>query len=509
MDTTKTPGVYVEEKNALPEQIIEVATAVPAFIGYTEFALNGSASLLQKPFRISSFEEFQTYFGGGPSPQFNIVDDKDSEAPDFVLNDNGKCLKRSDPQYSLYYHMRMFFENGGGCCYIVSVGNYSTAINADELTAGIAALSADLEATLVVIPEAVSLTDAAQCLSVQQAAIDHCGKMGNRMAILDVYNGDKSPQNSSGDCIASFRNGLGLNNLDFAAAYYPWLVTTAVQSSDLTFDVFENKDDLKATLFEELKVNEVSDDKCVQTQRMGYKGYIEKITDKGTEPLTKEQVAERSKLNKTLMIISPLYCQMIKKISVKLSTLPPSAAMAGVYTRTDINQGVWKAPANVSLTSVISPTVKISHDEQERLDLSSDGKSINAIRAFIGDGVRVWGAGTLAGNSPDWRYISARRTAIMLKESIRKGIEYCVFEPNDANTWMTIKRITENFLSHIWKQGGLVGSSPADAFSVRVGLGETMTPEDILEGHLHVSISVALIRPAEFIEIRLSQQMRT
>jgi len=188
--------------------------------------------------------------------------------------------------------------------------------------------------------------------------------------------------------------------------------------------------------------------------------------------------------------------------------MSPGAAMAGVYTMVDNNSGVWKAPANVSLNSVVSTMVHVGNDDQADLNVTPQGKSINAIRPFVGQGVLVWGARTLDGNSLDWRYINVRRTMIMIEESVRLAAKAYVFEPNTANTWVTIRSMIENFLSGIWKQGGLAGAVPEDAFSVHVGLGETMTPEDILEGILRVTVHVALSRPAEFMEVTFQQQMQ-
>jgi len=182
--------------------------------------------------------------------------------------------------------------------------------------------------------------------------------------------------------------------------------------------------------------------------------------------------------------------------------------MAGVYTTVDNTRGVWKAPANVSLNGVIRPAVNISHDEQEDLNVNPTGKSVNAIRSFVGKGTLVWGARTLDGNSLDWRYINVRRTLIMFEQSLKLAAKEYVFEANDANTWITIKSMARNFLTGVWRRGGLAGASPDDAFSVHVGLGETMTPEDIREGILRMTILVALTRPAEFIEITFQQQMQ-
>nr|MDA3857097.1 phage tail protein [Roseovarius sp.] len=213
-------------------------------------------------------------------------------------------------------------------------------------------------------------------------------------------------------------------------------------------------------------------------------------------------------LDKTLRALCPAYADITRAIATGMNTLPPGAAMAGIYTMVDNSRGVWKAPANVSLSSVSSPTVTINHDQQETLNVSTTGKSINAIRPFVGEGTLVWGARTLDGNSLDWRYINVRRTMIMIEESIKLAAKAYVFEPNVANTWVTIRAMIENFLTGVWKQGGLAGAVPADAFSVHVGLGDTMTPEDVLEGILRITVMVALTRPAEFIEITFRQQMQ-
>jgi uncharacterized protein len=213
-------------------------------------------------------------------------------------------------------------------------------------------------------------------------------------------------------------------------------------------------------------------------------------------------------LTSSLRAMSPLFKTILDAIRQQLNLLPPSAAMAGIYTMVDATRGVWKAPANVSLNSVVSPAVSISQAEQEDLNVTTQGKSINAIRSFIGEGVLVWGARTLDGNSLDWRYINVRRTLIMLEESCRLAAKALVFEPNVSGTWVTIKSMISNFLTGIWKRGGLAGAVPDDAFSVHVGLGETMTPDDILEGIMRITVLVAVSRPAEFIEITFQQQMQ-
>ena len=199
----------------------------------------------------------------------------------------------------------------------------------------------------------------------------------------------------------------------------------------------------------------------------------------------------------------------MSEVKRQLNILPPSAAIAGVYSMVDGTKGVWKAPANVSLNSVVEPLVSISSDEQVDLNIDAQqGKSVNVIRSFIDEGVLVWGARTLDGNSQNWRYINVRRTMIMLEQSIKLATKAYVFENNVSTTWVTIKSIIRNFLTGIWKRGGMAGATSSDAFGVFCGLGETMTPEDVLEGILRVTVLVAITRPAEFIEITFEQQMQ-
>lgn len=502
MGQMKTPGVYVVEKNAFPNSVVEVATAVPAFIGYTKQALNGGKSLKNVPWRIASLGEFIQYFGGGPNPEFSLKKADDGSG-NYMLGNDSYVLEQVKEHYLLYYSIRLFYQNGGGPCYIVSVGNYQDAIEPDPLKSGIDELIKYQEPTMVVIPDAVLLKED-DCIGVQQAMLAHCGaKMRSRISILDIYNGYLDRRHESGDCVENFRNKLGINFLDFASVYYPWVNTTIVQDNELSYQTFDedSKAVLKDILLEEL-VNPYVVDGVANPKLDALSKEIEKVTDSSLTPV------DRDLLNKVLIQLSPKFNALLTEVKEQLNCLPPSGAMAGVYTMVDKSRGVWKAPANVSLNAVVSPTVNITHDDQEDLNIPIQGKAVNAIRSFIGEGVLVWGSRTLDGNSQDWRYINVRRTMIMLEESIRLASKAYVFENNTANTWVTMKSMIGNFLTGIWKRGGLAGASPEDAFSVHVGLGETMTPNDILDGILRITVLVALIRPAEFIEITFQQQMQ-
>ncbi|MBR9876383.1 MAG: phage tail sheath family protein [Vibrionaceae bacterium] len=515
MVVMKTPGVYIVEKNAFPNSVVEVATAVPAFIGYTEKAENGGKSLSNVPWRITSMSEFRQYFGGAPLPTFEISEAGDDASAAVAFRQQGTAyqIKQSNTRYTLYHNMLFFFQNGGGPCYIVSVGSYSDDLDPGVLKGGIDPLIKEPEATMLVIPESVQLAEDG-CINVQQAMLGHCGgKMKNRVAILDIWEGFKDRQDPSGDCVENFRSKLGINYLDYSSAYYPWLNTSIVQDSDVNFHNISNLDKLSELLTNEINeafkdLDGLSDDelnsggnklRVTRKQQM-----LDEIAKLATDLPDQEQVL----LNKVLQTISPLYQTIMKEVKRQQNILPPAAAMAGIYTMVDNSRGVWKAPANVSLNAVVSPTVNISDDEQEDLNVTTQGKSINAIRPFVGEGTLVWGGRTLDGNSLDWRYINVRRTMIMLEESIKLASKAYVFEPNVSSTWVSMESMIGNFLYGIWKRGGLAGASPGEAYSVSVGLGKTMTGDDILEGILRITVLVAISRPAEFIEITFQQKMQ-
>lgn len=191
-----------------------------------------------------------------------------------------------------------------------------------------------------------------------------------------------------------------------------------------------------------------------------------------------------------------------------LNTLPASGAVAGVYAQVDRDSGVWKAPANVALQEVVSPACMVTDEDQQDYNQPADGKAINIIRAFGGKGNRVWGARTLAGNDNEWRYVNVRRLFGMVQASIDLSLQGLVFEANDANTWAKVTALLENFLLTLWRQGALFGSQPKEAFFVNLGLGKTMTAEDIAAGRMLIEVGLAPLRPAEFIMFRLALNMQ-
>ena len=506
MGEYKTPGVYIKEKNAFGNSVVEAETAIPVFIGLTEKAENGTEQVLMKPMKISSMTEYFKYFGGAPKPKFTLSVEpgifKDDAQTLSVYNKDQKVSLKAVLQgnlYTLYYNLILFFANGGGTCYILSVGNYETTLKEayTELNKDIifSNLKKVQEITMLVIPEAVN---ADSCTNIYIDMLAHCENM-NRFAILDIPSPGKG-------AVDEFRNDIGGNHLSYAAAYYPWLETSVLSDNDITEETMCWDQNTNWNAIVDKKGLKESETSPIVKYINATFDKIEQETDEAKK--AEMQEAGRKEMHNAMMQNLPEYKLLAQKIKNFLNHLPPSAAMAGIYTMTDNTRGVWKAPANVSVNYVNKPSEVIDNKAQEDLNMPMNGKAVNAIRTFPGEGIKVWGARTLNGNSQDWRYINVRRTMSFLELSVKNAARAYVFEPNDANTWINMKCMIENFLRSVWKRGGLAGATPEDAYEVHVGLGDTMTAEDILEGIMRITVLVAISRPAEFIEITFQQQMQ-
>jgi phage tail sheath protein FI/enoyl-CoA hydratase/carnithine racemase len=177
--------------------------------------------------------------------------------------------------------------------------------------------------------------------------------------------------------------------------------------------------------------------------------------------------------------------------------LPPSGFVCGIYARTDTARGVWKAPANETVTGAVSLQAAIDTHGQERLS----AQGINSIRSFPGRGILLWGARTTSQDS-EWKYVNVRRYFIYVEHSIHDGLQWVVFEPNGEPLWAAVRQTVTNFLLNNWRSGALMGTKPEEAFFVRCD-GTTMTQNDIDNGRLIVEIGMAPVRPAEFVIIRI------
>lgn len=193
-----------------------------------------------------------------------------------------------------------------------------------------------------------------------------------------------------------------------------------------------------------------------------------------------------------LMVFDPL--------DKKNIAVPPNGSILGIYARSDNTRGVHKAPANEVVRACVGLDVQFNKGEQDILN----PKGVNLIRAFPGQGIRVWGART-ASSDGSWKYINVRRLFIFIEESIKTNTNWAVFEPNDEVLWVRVKRTIEVFLTNLWRQGSLAGSTPEEAFFVNIGR-NTMSQDDIDNGRLICVIGVAPVKPAEFVIFRITQK---
>ena len=631
MAAYKTPGVYVEEIVKFPPSVAQVETAIPAFIGYTKKAekKNGDGLTLV-PTRITSLLEYETYFGSAQEEETITVSIADTIV-DGNVERSYTVNKPSTPKpYLMYYSLQLYFANGGGPCYIVSVADYTTGVvTKAKLGEGLAKLRKVDEPTLIVFPDATNIGDTDEFYGLYNDALTQCNELQDRFTIIDTENDDeenKTPVQDLRDKISNDKDYV-----KYGAAYYPFLETILDYHYDETKVAITHTQDADATLADEetaakaavtavvaleaaagglvtaldtintdiqggdagnavAKQSDAADDVqdiidnldsvLTEAGKAVTQGNAAGVTTEATALNTaitdaagdflklksdletakaailaaangtavKPEVASANttasttvakiqavdalmdavvsaisaahaatttpllngkKLNEVEAIDNAAYYKIKSAINSMPLKLPPSSAMAGIYARVDSDRGVWKAPANVSLNYVVKPSLQITHEEQRDLNVDTTaGKSINAIRSFTGKGTLVWGGRTLAGNDNEWRYISVRRFFNMAEESIKKATEQFVFEPNDKNTWVRVKAMINNFLTAQWRAGALAGPTPEKAFYVNIGLGETMTAIDILEGNMIVEIGMAVVRPAEFIILRFSHKMQ-
>ena len=563
MTTYKTPGVYTEEVASLSPSVAEGGTAIPAFLGYTE-KTGTRNELVYTPTRIANMLEYEQLFGGAASALFAVH-----------TYEGG--ISTADPEaygglhFMLYYQLKMYFKNGGGPCYIVSLGDYETMPEVSHFERGLQELERHDEPTLLILTDAVQLDG---YYSLCQAALAQCARLKNRFTIIDIPYIEEDWEEGSEhieDPIAHFRNSIGMNHLDYGAAYYPYLYTseayqyqdkdvlisTSTQSNyteigglhvSYTGDFIELFPAVNIVLLEDTPIGKEHIDFHIDPEDLrltisvpdgagstpggaspaqirdrwdewkqehptwnfgielvGFSGRIDAPVEAIMEPASYllyslDDIEESN---------TALYNTIKANLTKERVILPPSGTIAGIYAKTDRERGVWKAPANASLTGVLAPIYKIAAQEQEALNVDpGSGKSINAIRTFHGKGTLVWGARTLAGNDNEWRYVPVRRLFITIESAVKKAAAFAVFESNDIITWLKVRSMIESYLTGLWEQGAMAGTTEQEAFYVEVGLGTSMTEQDVLEGRMIVEIGIAAARPAEFIVLRFTHQLQ-
>lgn len=516
----KSPGVYINEQNAFPNSVVSVATAVPAFIGYTPQAVYDGKSYTNVAQRITSFADFQTIYclpnpapPASPaiqySPEYYLVQQKSQPTDrDYMVINNAFYSILPDPNtiFYLYNSIALFYQNGGGEAYIVSVGPYGPPslqpmgpgeqivnpnVQLAQLQNGLKLLLNEQEPTMYICPEA-TLLSVQDNATLMQSMLAQSQAMQTAICVFDIIGGRNPDPVMYYNDITLFRENTGEQGLSYGTAYYPFVGTTIMQATDINYtNLFGGQ-----VKFLEPLLNPPANPNPTAAI------ILSNIENPPGVPLTVTQY------NNALINASKTYATIIKHVLAEANILPASAAMAGVMTTIDNQMGVWMAPANTSIVGAVSLPVNLSESQQGDLNMDAvSGKSVNAIRFFNGIGILVWGARTLDGNSQDWKYISVRRTLVMLEQSCKLAAHSYVFQPNVKNTWEAVKAMIGSFLNTIWKEGGLMGASAADAFSVECGLGTTMTSDDLLGGYMNVTVRVAVVRPAEFIVLTFQQEM--
>lgn len=600
----KTPGVYLEEIVKLPPSVASVETAIPCFFGVTQKAAElKDGDLVGKAYKIGSLADYELYFGFAEAAKAEVL---------VKLNLPAEAKLSAPYVNNMYYAVKHYFDNGGGPCYVHSVGTDRSTVDNNTYKTELLKLDLVDEVTLIVIPDLAAITDKDKYYDVYNSALQKVASLQDKFVIIDVNRELVGGKVAATKSKTEFRNTIS-NNIDsikYGAAYFPHVETTysydyATAEIKMTFTADVTAANTAANLLNNLNYKVASEMFNVNNviaalndeyfKNISTEAYTSKISDINSkrnailpyfsgaaaqtltdnvkklndqikvqadaavaaaktkfdfiETAAKEKTtlltqlqgrvttvygamdvalrndlknnkgvddADYTKLNTTFLskIISffnSVFEARLKEAFLGIPLLlPPSPAIAGVYAAVDRTRGVWKAPANVSLNAVKKPEVLLSDLDQEDFNVDAEnGKSINCIRQFVGRGNLVWGARTLAGNNNEWRYINVRRFFNMVEESCQNASRQFVFEPNDANTWIRVKGMIDNYLTVLWRDGALQGAKPEHAFYTAVGLNQTMTADDILNGLLIVEIGLAVVRPAEFIVLRFSHKMAT
>ena len=501
MATFRSPGVFILEPPSFPPSIVAVETAIPVFIGFTEKIPDSNSDDPLKPTKVANLEEFEGLFGSiNHSADFrcsiNLTRDAGGEITDirYIIDPvNAESVFR----YNLYHSIEYYFINGGGPCYIISVGLHTNNVNKpfslhekpDESGSfswidAIESAEQEDDITLFVVPELVYTADIdnpANYAGTYDAALRQSFDRKDRFVIVDVpqmATGGISERANAQMDVDTFRDKFANFLPDarkFGASYYPYL-TISIDAASLSSDNEGN-------ILTPLTITE---------------------TDSEGQESTNDSFDTVGELKGNLEF-DGVFQSIKNDLASTQFSLPPSPAIAGIYATVDNDRGVFKAPANVTVSSLIKAERKIDNSLQDGMNVHPSGLSVNPVRLITDRGTVVWGARTLDANNLDFRYINVRRFFNFVEESVKKAMYRFVFEPNDANTWTPIRASIENFLTVQWGAGALQGAKADDAFFVQVGLGQTMTPQDISEGKLKVRIGMAVVRPAEFIILEFTQ----
>jgi phage tail sheath protein FI len=528
-----SPGVYIQEVDAGPKPIEGAGTATAAFVG---FAAGGPVN---RPVLVTNWTQYVE--------SFSSIEDGGRRNP-YI------------PGGFLAHAVYGFFQNGGGRCYITRVSPPQSGDGrASDLTKAAAQLpsrASKAVTSLTVTPKSLPTTD------IQVEVAPPTGPAGG-----PAPGGSPAPEGADGapgegaftvrlrmaDVTEEFPNVTfaktrGARNVVDTINQQSKLVTVAEGQASgpmaervPEFGTYVVKSPAAAGL-PAVQTNHFMGD---VTERSGVEGLeiAEDVTmiacpdlmaayqagaiDRdGVKSVQIAMIAHCERMGDRMAILDPLpdlspqevraWRQTETNYDSKFATLyypwikiagpegqpiavPPSGHMAGIYAYTDNTRGVHKAPANEVIRGALEATTQITKGEQDTLNPIG----VNCIRSFTGRGLRVWGARTLS-SDPAWRYINVRRLFNYVEKSIQNGLQWVVFEPNDQNLWAKVRRDVTAFLTGVWREGALFGTSPDQAFFVKCD--EELNPSDVRDrGQLFIDVGMAPVKPAEFVIFRLSQ----
>jgi phage tail sheath protein FI len=508
----------MEEVDRGTKPIEAVGTAVAAFIGYTDKAIDmkdGKAvSLIGKPTLVTNWTQYTQKFGG-------FI--KGAYTPDAVYG---------------------YFANGGSICYIISLKSLGQA----EPGAGKAA-AAEVPALPDKKKSALSFKakqagPGGNAITVEVKSAAGAGEAGEGKAIAPTtFNVVIKVDGQTAETFNDVSLGKGESNVQTVLETKSRLVTAEVvgkgdlMPADGVYSLAGGEIPLKSITLSDYQgsvaerrglgglepIEDVTmicapdlmaayesgeiDMKGVQSVQQSIIDYCElvrycfAILDCPPGLMPQEMKEWRTAVNydTTRAALYYPWIEVADQTTGKTKLMPPSGHMAGVYARTDSTRGVHKAPANELVRACIGLGVNVTKGEHDLLNPIG----VNVIRSFPGRGIRVWGARTLSSDA-SWRYINVRRLFNMVEESIERGTQWVVFEPNDTFLWSRVTRDVSSFLRMVWRSGALFGTAPENAFYVKCD-DETNPPEARDLGQLVVEIGIAPVKPAEFVIFRISQ----
>jgi phage tail sheath protein FI len=510
MPTYLTPGVYVEEIPARSKPIEGAGTSTAAFVG---LAPGGP---INTPMRISNWTQFAKIYGDPANP------------------DNGPFMEGSYLAHALYG----YFANGGSMCWVVRVGKGDGASRAQaalpaatddnvEAYRALAKGNTDSEITVELTEETGPGDKGDKGTEPTYKLVVTSGSEREEYEGLSLKKGKKNlatAVNAASKLIKIEETGESLpEELRVPATGKFSLSIPSIPAGDLDASDFEGDVAKRRGMGSLAAIDEVTMVVMPDIMTLGQNGG----GDAAMRDLQGKMIAHCENMGDRMAILdapanmlpqdilewrmntagydskfATLYypwIEVMDPISKAPLMVPPSGHVAGIWARTDATRGVHKAPANEVVLGANGLGFQVTGDEQGGLNKVG----INCIRAFPGRGIRVWGARTLS-SDPEWRYVNVRRLFNFVSESIMEGTQWAVFEPNDHRLWMQLKISTSNFLTRVWRDGALFGSTPDQAFYVKCD-SETNPPDVVEAGQVVVEIGIAPVKPAEFVIFRISQ----